>query len=200
MSGSAGCVPTQISVWDGAAVTLSPCAPSRPSPGSGVSTLTALIARRPRHPMRFTGRTADTSPLPLSLAGEGFPALSCPRRSHAMTAEIRKILTQVDETLVESGKAVTPPTRRAVAVAVIANPFAGRYQEDLSGADRDRRRARRSPDENVAWRRSASLRTRRKASARPPSSARAASSNMPPPSCIPRWARRSARRLARARR
>lgn len=49
-----------------------------------------------------------------------------------MTAEIRKILTQVDETLVESGKAVTPPTRRAVAVAVIANPFAGRYQEDLS--------------------------------------------------------------------
>ena len=49
-----------------------------------------------------------------------------------MTANIRKILTQVDETLVESGKAVTPPTRRAVAVAVIANPFAGRYQDDLS--------------------------------------------------------------------
>lgn len=49
-----------------------------------------------------------------------------------MTANIRKILTQVDETLVESGKAITPPTRRAVAVAVIANPFAGRYQEDLS--------------------------------------------------------------------
>jgi hypothetical protein len=49
-----------------------------------------------------------------------------------MPADIRKILTQVDETLVEIGRAVNPPTRRAVAVAVIANPFAGRYQEDLS--------------------------------------------------------------------
>jgi hypothetical protein len=49
-----------------------------------------------------------------------------------MPANIRKILTQVDETHRESGKAITPPTRRAVAVAVIANPFAGRYEEDLS--------------------------------------------------------------------
>jgi len=49
-----------------------------------------------------------------------------------MPATIRKILTQVDETLVESGRPIAPPTRRAVAVAVIANPFAGRYQEDLS--------------------------------------------------------------------
>ena len=49
-----------------------------------------------------------------------------------MTAHIRKILTQVDETLVEAGKPVAPPTRRAVSVAVIANPFAGRYQEDLT--------------------------------------------------------------------
>ena len=49
-----------------------------------------------------------------------------------MPANIRKILTQVDETLVEAGKTVAPPTRRAVAVAVIANPFAGLYQEDLS--------------------------------------------------------------------
>jgi hypothetical protein len=49
-----------------------------------------------------------------------------------MPADIRKILTQVDETFVEIGRAVNPPTRRAVAVAVIANPFAGRYQEDLS--------------------------------------------------------------------
>jgi hypothetical protein len=49
-----------------------------------------------------------------------------------MPADIRKILTQVDETLVEIGRAVNSPTRRAVAVAVIANPFAGRYQEDLS--------------------------------------------------------------------
>lgn len=49
-----------------------------------------------------------------------------------MPADIRKILTQVDETHLELGRPVTPPTRRAVAVAVIANPFAGRYQEDLA--------------------------------------------------------------------
>ena len=30
------------------------------------------------------------------------------------------------------GRTVTPPTRRAVAIAVIENPFAGRYQEDLT--------------------------------------------------------------------
>jgi hypothetical protein len=29
------------------------------------------------------------------------------------------------------GRAVTPPTKRAAAVAVIKNPFAGRYQENL---------------------------------------------------------------------
>jgi Amino acid synthesis len=49
-----------------------------------------------------------------------------------MIANIRKITIQTDETLVEMGEAVTPPTRRAVACAVIANPFAGRYEKDLS--------------------------------------------------------------------
>jgi Amino acid synthesis len=49
-----------------------------------------------------------------------------------MAAEIRKIVVQLDETLVEMGEAVSPPTRRAVACAVIANPFAGRYEKDLS--------------------------------------------------------------------
>jgi len=47
-------------------------------------------------------------------------------------ARIRKIAVFVDETHEEMGRAITPPTRRATAVAVIANPFAGRYQEDLS--------------------------------------------------------------------
>jgi len=32
----------------------------------------------------------------------------------------------------EMGKGVNPPTRRAAAIAVIENPFAGRYVEDLS--------------------------------------------------------------------
>ena len=48
-----------------------------------------------------------------------------------MTAHIRKIIVQVDETRLEMGRAVTPPTRRALAMAVIANPYAGRYSENL---------------------------------------------------------------------
>jgi hypothetical protein len=46
-------------------------------------------------------------------------------------ADIRKIVVQVDETRIEQGQAVNPPTRRAVAMAVIANPYAGRYSENL---------------------------------------------------------------------
>ena len=49
-----------------------------------------------------------------------------------MKAEIRKIVVFVEETLTEMGRAIDPPTRRAAAVAVIANPFAGRYVEDLT--------------------------------------------------------------------
>jgi hypothetical protein len=45
---------------------------------------------------------------------------------------IRKIVTIVEETMQEGGKAVSPPTRRAAAVAVIANPYAGQYVEDLA--------------------------------------------------------------------
>ena len=48
-----------------------------------------------------------------------------------MRARIRKLATIVDETHVEMGRDVSPPTRRAAAVAVIANPFAGRYEGDL---------------------------------------------------------------------
>ncbi len=49
-----------------------------------------------------------------------------------MPAKIRKIVTLVEEVRSEVGRAVDPPTRRAAAIAVIANPFAGRYVEDLS--------------------------------------------------------------------
>ena len=49
-----------------------------------------------------------------------------------MKAEIRKIVTFVEETHREMEKGITPPTRRAAAVAVIANPFAGKYVEDLT--------------------------------------------------------------------
>lgn len=49
-----------------------------------------------------------------------------------MQANIRKIVTVAEETLTEMGRAVDPPVRRAAAVAVIENPFAGRYVEDLA--------------------------------------------------------------------
>ena len=49
-----------------------------------------------------------------------------------MKASIRKIATFVEETRTEMGRAVNPPTRRAAAVAVIENPCAGKYVEDLS--------------------------------------------------------------------
>lgn len=48
-----------------------------------------------------------------------------------MKAKIRKIATFVEETHAEMGRLVSPPTRKAAAVAVIENPFAGRYVEDL---------------------------------------------------------------------
>jgi len=48
-----------------------------------------------------------------------------------MKAKIRKIVTFVEETRSEMGRKVEPATRRAAAVAVIENPFAGRYEEDL---------------------------------------------------------------------
>jgi hypothetical protein len=45
---------------------------------------------------------------------------------------IRKLLTIIEETHQEAGVAIRPPTRKAAALAVIANPFAGRHVEDLS--------------------------------------------------------------------
>jgi hypothetical protein len=49
-----------------------------------------------------------------------------------MRADIRKIVVVMDEVHREMGRAIAPPTRRAAAAAVIANPFAGTYVEDLS--------------------------------------------------------------------
>ena len=47
-------------------------------------------------------------------------------------AVIRKMMTVTDEIHREMGREINPPTRRAAAIAVIENPFAGRYVEDLS--------------------------------------------------------------------
>jgi len=49
-----------------------------------------------------------------------------------MKAKIRKIAVFLEETNREMGRQINPPSRRAAAVAVIENPFAGRYVEDLS--------------------------------------------------------------------
>jgi hypothetical protein len=49
-----------------------------------------------------------------------------------MSAEIRKIAVWVEETHCEIGQVISPATRKAVAVAVIKNPFAGSYTEDLT--------------------------------------------------------------------
>ena len=51
--------------------------------------------------------------------------------SQDIPSYIRKLVVQVDETHREMGRDVTPPTRRALAMAVIANPYAGRYSENL---------------------------------------------------------------------
>ena len=49
-----------------------------------------------------------------------------------MSAEIRKTAVFVEETHREIGREISPPTRKAVAVAVIRNPFVGQYVEDLT--------------------------------------------------------------------
>ncbi|GJE27643.1 amino acid synthesis family protein [Methylobacterium organophilum] len=49
-----------------------------------------------------------------------------------MSKDIRRIVTIVEETLQEGGRPVASPIRRCAAVAVIRNPHAGRFVEDLS--------------------------------------------------------------------
>jgi hypothetical protein len=44
---------------------------------------------------------------------------------------IRKLVVTVEETHREAAEAIHPPTRKAAAVAVIGNPFAGRHVADL---------------------------------------------------------------------
>ncbi len=46
--------------------------------------------------------------------------------------EIRKLLTIVEETRTEMGRQIDPPTRKAAAIAVLKNPYAGQYVEDLT--------------------------------------------------------------------
>ena len=49
-----------------------------------------------------------------------------------MSPVIRKTTVIVEETRKDIGRDVDPPTRKAAAIAVIENPFAGAYVEDLT--------------------------------------------------------------------
>ena len=46
--------------------------------------------------------------------------------------EIRKLITVVQSTRWEQGQEIDPPSRQVAAIAVIRNPYAGRYSQDLS--------------------------------------------------------------------
>jgi len=46
--------------------------------------------------------------------------------------EVRKIVTFAEDTFSEAGRPAEPPLRKVAVVAVIKNPFAQRYVEDLS--------------------------------------------------------------------
>lgn len=51
-----------------------------------------------------------------------------------MKLEVRRLLTFCDHKHVEAGIRHNEPLRRVSAVAILANPYAGRYEEDLSEA------------------------------------------------------------------
>jgi hypothetical protein len=46
--------------------------------------------------------------------------------------QLRKLVIQLEEIHTEMGRAVAPPARKVTVAAVIANPYAGRYVEDLA--------------------------------------------------------------------
>jgi Amino acid synthesis len=48
------------------------------------------------------------------------------------TIRIKRVLTFLDETRVADGRDTVPPLRKAAAVAIVDNPFAGRFVQDLS--------------------------------------------------------------------
>src|ERR1700733_12021406 len=115
-----------------------------------------------------------------------------------MKAKIRKLATFVEETQREMDREVSPPTRKAAAVAVIENPCAGKYVEDLSelmaiGEDLG---------ELLAARAVAALGipgAPLEATAKPPRLVRTANSSTLPRSCIRSLARRSGESSAKAR-
>jgi len=46
--------------------------------------------------------------------------------------QIKRTLTFIDETGTEAGQRIDPPLRKVAVVAILDNPFAGRFERDLS--------------------------------------------------------------------
>jgi hypothetical protein len=46
--------------------------------------------------------------------------------------QIKRTLAFVDEVAVEAGQSVSPPLRKVAVVAILDNPFAGKFESDLS--------------------------------------------------------------------
>lgn len=53
--------------------------------------------------------------------------------AHSVDVDVRKIVTTVEDIVHEGGPAAEVPLRRGSIAAVIANPFAGAYIEDIAG-------------------------------------------------------------------
>ncbi|MCX7234716.1 MAG: amino acid synthesis family protein, partial [Burkholderiales bacterium] len=49
-----------------------------------------------------------------------------------LTLQVRKIVIQLEETMQEMGREISPPSRKVTVAAVITNPYAGQYVQDLS--------------------------------------------------------------------
>jgi hypothetical protein len=46
--------------------------------------------------------------------------------------QIKRTLAFIDDIAIEAGRAVEPPLRKVAVVAIIDNPFAGKFEQDLS--------------------------------------------------------------------
>jgi hypothetical protein len=54
------------------------------------------------------------------------------RPAEKALVKLKRVMTFFDEIRSEAGRAVTPPLRKAAAVGIITNPFAGRFESDLT--------------------------------------------------------------------
>src|SRR6202041_2095377 len=65
------------------------------------------------------------------------PSLAMKKRCAMPSVEIRKQVTLVEDIFHEGGPVARSPYRRTAIIAVIKNPFAGRYVEEMVGCSDD---------------------------------------------------------------